>query len=550
MEGVKLRMISVQFLGGAKTVTGSAFLFEKGSVKWLVDCGMFQGGRILEDRNRDVRSYQPDKLSFILLTHAHIDHSGLIPKIVKEGFRGKIISTQATIDLCEIMLQDSAHIQEMEAEWRNRKARRLGGREIEPLYTIEDAKRSLQYFQAVSYDNIISLEDGIKVRFRDAGHILGSAIIELWLLDEGEEKKIVFSGDLGGLDQPIVKDPSFVEEAHILWLESTYGDRFHKSRKETVDELLKIIKDAIDNKGKVVVPAFAVERTQDIIYTIGGFIREGLIPPVPIYIDSPLAISATEIFKKNSDYFDEETKRLILSGENPLDPPWIIYTRSVENSKAINEDPRPGIIISASGMCDSGRIKHHLKHHLWRENSHIIFVGYQAEGTIGRRIIDGAKRIKLFGEEIAVKAHVHTLGGFSAHADQRVLLEWLSHFKNPELKVILVHGEEKVQFEFSKAIENQLRINTYIPQWKERLELFGDKEIYKPAIFYEEEIKEETPLGESFHYILKQLDRSYKRLRQRLKRIKNRGIDKQELAMKELKEIHKRVERLESELMK
>lgn len=542
-------MISVEFLGGAKTVTGSSFLFEKGSMKWLVDCGMFQGGRELEERNRNVRSYKPNELSFILLTHAHIDHSGLIPKMVKEGFKGKIICTQATADLCEIMLQDSGHIQEMEAEWKNRKARRLGRQEIEPLYTVEDAKRSLQFFYAVDYDKIIPLEDGIIVRFRDAGHILGSSIIELWVMDGDEERKLVFSGDIGGLDQPIVKDPSFIEEAHILWLESTYGNRFHKSRKETVDELLKVIKDAIGHGGKVVVPAFAVERTQDIIYTIGGFIREGLIPEIPIYIDSPLAISATEIFKKNSDYFDDETKRLILSGENPLDPPWIIYTHSVEESKAINEDSRPGIIISASGMCDSGRIKHHLKHHLWRENSHIIFVGYQAEGTIGRRIVDGAKSIKLFGEEIAVKAHVHTLGGFSAHADQMGLIEWLSHFKNPELKVFLVHGEEKVQFEFSRAIEDRLHLKPYIPQWKERLELFTEREVYKITPISEEEFKEILPSKETFHYILKQLDKSYKRLRHRLRHFKNKELNKRDLVIDELKEIHKRLERLESELM-
>lgn len=542
-------MIRVEFLGGAKTVTGSAFLFEKGSVKWLVDCGMFQGGRELEERNRNVKSYKPDELSFILLTHAHIDHSGLIPKIVKEGFRGKIFCTQATIDLCEIMLQDSGHIQEMEAEWRNRKARRLGHPDLEPLYTIEDAKRSLQYFQAIDYDRVISLEDGIKVRFRDAGHILGSAIIELWLVDGDKERKLVFSGDLGGLNQPIVKDPCFIDEAHILWLESTYGNRFHKSREETVNELLKVIKDAIDNKGKVLIPAFAVERTQDIIYTVGGFIREGFIPPIPIYIDSPLAISATEIFKKNSEYFDDETKRLILSGENPLEPPWIIYTHSVEESKAINEDPQPGIIISASGMCDSGRIKHHLKHHLWRESSHIIFVGYQAEGTIGRRIIDGAKSIKLFGEDIAVRARIHTLGGFSAHADQRGLIEWLSHFKNPELKIFLVHGEEKVQLEFSKVIEDQIHLKTCIPQWRQRVELFSGKEISKPTILIEEENKEMIQFKESFHYILKKLDKSYKRLRHRLKRIKDKEIEKQDLVMEELKEINKRVERLESELM-
>jgi len=544
-------MVTIEFLGGVRTVTGSATLFEKGGVKWLVDCGMFQGGKELESRNRNVQSYYPNELAFILLTHAHIDHSGLIPKLVKEGFQGKVICTRATKDLCEIMLQDSGHIQEMEAEWSNRKAKRLGRKEILPLYTLEDAKRSLQYFQAVDYGEIVTLGDGIKIRFQDAGHILGSSIIELWLEDEGKEKKIVFSGDLGGLDQPIVKDPSVIEEAHILWLESTYGNRFHKSRQETVEELLRIVKEAIHDQGKVVIPAFAVERTQDIIYTLGGFIREGLIQEIPVYIDSPLAISATEIFKRNSDCFDDETKRLLLQGDNPFEPPWIIYTRSIEESKAINEDPRPGVIISASGMCDSGRIKHHLKHHLWQKTSHIVFVGYQAEGTIGRKIVDGAKSVRLFGEEVAVKAQVHTLGGFSAHADQKGLLEWLSHFKNPELEIFLVHGEEKVQMEFSKVIENQFHLKPYIPKWKEKKVLFTEEITLKSSTLpYEEEPHETYSIKESLSYLIKHFDRNYKKLRRKLKHLKTKGIDKYDpLLTKEIEEINKRIESLESKLM-
>lgn len=536
-------MIDVEFLGGANSVTGSAFLFEKDSLKWLVDCGMFQGTKEHEERNRDVWAYKPSELSFIFLTHAHIDHSGLIPKLVKEGFRGRVLCTQATVDLCNIMLQDSGHIQEMEAEWRNRKARRLGRKEIEPLYTIEDAKNSLQYFQTIEYGKTISIEDGIKVKFLDAGHILGSSIIEFWLMDEGKERKLVFSGDLGGLDQPLVRDPSIVEEANILWLESTYGNRLHKSRRETVEEFLEIIKDAIKEKGKVIIPAFAVEKAQDIIYTIGQFIREGFIPEIPVYIDSPLAISATEIFKKNSECFDEETKRLILDNQNPLEPSWLIYTKSIEESKAINEDLRPGVIISASGMCDSGRIKHHLKHHLWQKNSHIVFVGYQAEGTSGRRIIDGAKSIKLFGEEIAVKAHIHTLGGFSAHADQKGLIEWLSNFKNPDLKVFLVHGEEKIQKDFSKAIQERLDLEVYIPEWRERITLFGDQDVKIYKTTKNEKVDQEIH-QESFSFLLKNLDKNYKRLKRRLKKLRSNAFSGDHWIMEELGDLNKRIERL------
>jgi metallo-beta-lactamase family protein len=535
----------VEFLGGVRTVTGSATLLEKGSLKWLVDCGMFQGGKELEDRNWKIQPYQAKNLSFILLTHAHIDHSGLIPKLVKEGFGGKVICTKATLDLCDVMLQDSGHIQEMEAEWQNRKGKRAGKGEAVPLYTVKDAEKCLRYFQSVNYDEILQLADGVKVRFRDAGHILGSAIIEIWIEERGQEKKLIFSGDLGNFDQPIIRDPSIVEEGDILWLESTYGDRLHKTREETTQELLKIIQEAISHQAKVVIPAFAVERTQDIIYTLGQFIREGSIPPIPIYIDSPLAISATEIFKKNPDCFDRETQDLLSGGENPLDIPGILYTQTTEESKAINEDPGPGIIVSASGMCDAGRIQHHLKHHLWRQESHIVIIGYQAEGTIGRRIVDGAKTVRLFGEEIAVKAHIHTLGGFSAHADQRGLLDWLSHIGNPQLEVFINHGEEKISMTLAQLISDRFRFKTAVPQWREKRVLFGDEEKVIP----EESVKERLPSEESFTVLFKHMDRTYKRLRRKLKREKKRGEDFYDSKrLRQLEEINKKLEELEEEL--
>jgi metallo-beta-lactamase family protein len=533
----------VEFLGGARTVTGSATLLEKGSLRGLVDCGLFQGGKALEERNWKIQPYHPGNLSFILLTHAHIDHSGLIPKLVKEGFRGKVICTKATFDLCEVMLRDSAHIQETEAEWQNRRRRRSGDEEVFPLYTAKDAEKSLQYFQPVRYEEIVVPAEGLRVRFRDAGHIVGSAIIELWVGEGDLEKKLVFSGDLGNRGSPIVRDPSWIEEGDMVWLESTYGDRLHKSREETTEELRQIVQEAMAHRGKVVIPAFAVERTQDLIYTLGQSIRKGFLPSIPIYIDSPLAISATEIFRRNPDTFDRETRELLLGGNDPFDLPELVYTRTSEESKAINEDPRPGIIISASGMCDSGRIKHHLKHHLWREESHIVFIGYQGEGTVGRRIVDGAKTIRLFGEEIAIKARIHTLGGFSAHGDQKGLLEWLSHFNNPHLEVIVNHGEEKTAMALSQLIRERFHWVTTVPQWRDKKVLFAPGEVSVPE---REEIS--APMKD-WPALLKHLDRHYKRLRRKLKKLQSADEEAGHPDwQRELEEIAAKVETLEKEV--
>ena len=542
--------MQMELLGAARTVTGSATLLEKGSLKWLVDCGMHQGSKSSDERNENIQSYHAEDLAFILLTHAHIDHSGLIPKLVKEGFHGKIFCTKATFDLCEVMLRDSAHIQEMEAEWRNRKGQRSGKETMDPLYTVRDAEKSLQYFQPVRYDEILSPAEGIKVRFRDAGHILGSAIIEIWSKEGESEKKLVFSGDLGSPNQPLVRDPSSIEDSDVLWLESTYGDRLHKSREETVRELLQIIQQAIRDQAKVVIPAFAVERTQNIIYTLHQSIRKGLIPSIPVYIDSPLAISATEIFKKNADCFDQETKDLLWSGDNPLELPQLIYTRTTEESRAINEDSRPGVIISANGMCNSGRILHHLKHHLWRKDSHIVIIGFQAAETIGRRLVDGAKTVRLFGEEIAVKAHIHTLGGFSAHADRKGLLDWLSHFKSPDLEVIVNHGEEKTSMEFAERIQQLFHFKTVIPRLGERRTLFSNEASRIPEKTVATEKKEEiVPHPESLSALFRHLDRNYKKLSRKIRRGLSSGkafLDPRRL--KQIEEINEKVKDLGKEL--
>lgn len=542
--------MKVQFLGAARTVTGSCTLLERGATKWLVDCGLFQGGKALEERNRNVEPYAPRDLSFILLTHAHIDHSGLIPKLVQGGFQGKIFCTRATFDLCEIMLRDSAHVQEMDAEWQNRKNKRSGRNPVEPLYTAQDAERSLRFFQPVHYGEMLSLSEGVRARFQDAGHILGSAIIEIWVTEDGVERKLVFSGDLGNLDQPIVRDPTPIEEGDLLWLESTYGNRLHKSRKETVDEFLAILQEAISSRSKVIIPAFAVERTQDILYTIGQFLRDRLIPPVPIYIDSPLAIAATEVFKKNADSFDQEMGELLRKGVSPLELPEIVFAQTTDESKAINEDQRPGIILSASGMCDAGRVQHHLKHHLWRKDSHIVFTGFQAAGTVGRRIVDGAKSVRLLGEEIAIHAHIHTLGGFSAHADQKGLLQWVSHFRNPGLKVFVVHGEEQISLTFAERIREELHLEVSVPGWMEKRVFVGREEVVEEvpveAVSHEADVS--IP-GETVAQLFRDLENHYRRLRRKLKRAKwkRREFQAPDL-LNQLEEIDRRIEALEKGL--
>lgn len=539
----------VQFLGGARTVTGSAVLLESGPLAWLVDCGMFQGGKAIERRNWNLRPYHATEIQFILLTHAHIDHSGLIPKIVKEGFRGKIISTRATFDLCGVMLPDSGHIHEMEAEWQNRRKRRSGKEGLDPLYTVKDSEESLRYFQPVPYDQVLPLSDRVKVRFRDAGHILGSAILEIWVEEGGTEKKLVFSGDLGNSDLPIVRDPSPIEEGDVVFIESTYGDRQHRTREETVQELLAILQDAIRHGSKVIIPAFAVERTQDIVYTIGQLIRTGSIPSIPVYIDSPLAISATEIFKKNSDCFDEETRAILLGGQSPLEYSEIVYARTTEDSKAIDEDKGPGVVISASGMCESGRIKHHLKHHLWRPESHVVIIGYQGEGTLGRRIVDGAKKVKILGEEIAVKARVHTLGGFSAHADQKGLLQWLSHFRSSNLRVFVNHGEEKASMELGRLIRERFQVETSIPQWMERTTLFAAEPPRVSVLLPSEKEPPKAPRPtQTLLGLVRDLDRSYKRLRRRLRKEKLLKMDVQYFRwLKGLEELRTKIEELNSD---
>ncbi len=462
-------MVRVTCLGGAGTVTGSSYLVESAQgKKVLVDCGLFQGGRQMDERNWKEWGFDPKRIHTVFLTHAHIDHSGKIPKLVKDGFQGQIFTSPPTAELCGIMLLDSAHIQEMDAEWQTRKNKRRAHGEVQPLYTARDAEAALGYLRPVERDRIIEPETGIKARLRNAGHILGSSILELWLEENRDSVKMVFSGDLGKKNQLIVRDPHEVFDADYLFLESTYGDRLHRTFEASKAELHEAVEYAVSHNEKILIPAFAVERTQEILYVLGEFRREGRLPEIPIFVDSPLAIKATRIFRKNKKYYDEEAMAIVDQGYDPFNMPNLRFTETTEQSMAINKTSGSAIIIAGNGMCTAGRIKHHLKHNLWREGASLVIVGFQAQGTTGRRIVEGAKHVKIFGEDVAVKAKVFTIGGFSAHADQKDLLEWAGHFESKP-RVFLVHGEPAASRALAGKIQELYRLEVHIPRWKERL---------------------------------------------------------------------------------
>ncbi len=469
--------MNITFLGASEGVTGSNFLVEAAGKKFLVDCGLFQGTSKEEEKNYDEFAFDINEIDFMLLTHAHIDHSGRIPKLYVDGYRKPIYATKATCDLCEIMLPDSGHIQEMEVEWKNRKRQREGKSAYPPLYTAEDALKSIELFKPVKYSELVDVDENITVRFNDAGHMLGSAIIEVWITENGKTEKIVFSGDLGNNDIPLLASPTMIETADYLVMESTYGNRLHMRNDDKAEMFLNIVYDTIKRGGNVVIPSFAVGRTQEILYELNkikentkdeSFINKyRLLMETPVYVDSPLAISATEVFKKNEDLFDDDVKAEIESGDNPLEFQGLQFTKTAEESKALNESEEPCIIISASGMCDVGRIKHHLKHNLWNSNNTILFVGYQAVGTLGRKIVEGAKKVKLFGEEIAVNARIEYIEGYSGHADQEWLMNFIYSFIQKPKQIILVHGERNSQLELKEKILENTDIPVTIPKYGE-----------------------------------------------------------------------------------
>lgn len=473
--------MKITFLGATKTVTGSNFLVEGAGKKFLVDCGMYQGKAEDEFQNEEPFDFNIDEIDFVLLTHAHIDHSGRIPKLYKEGYRNPVVTTKATCDLCSIMLPDSGHIQEMESEWKNKKRKRKGKEVIEPMYTAEIAQQCLEIFRPVEYDEVIEIDENIHVRFNDAGHMLGSSIIEVWIKEDDNQKKIVFTGDLGNNDIPLLDAPTMIEDADYLVMESTYGGRLHIRNDEKAQTFLDIVYETIQKGGTVVIPSFAVGRTQEILYELNNlkdvdhseeFMKKyNVLMNTPVYVDSPLAISATEVFMENMELFDEETQKLIKSGDNPLEFPGLKFTRTADESKELNEKNEPSVIISASGMCEVGRIKHHLKHNIWNPNSTILFVGYQAPGTLGRKIVNGDKMVKIFGEEISVHARVEYIEGYSGHADQESLMDFVYSFIKKPKHIFLVHGEPEGQEILKGKIVGETSIPVSIPDYGETYDL-------------------------------------------------------------------------------
>ena len=455
----------LSFFGAAHEVTGSCHLLEACGKNILIDCGMEQGPDLYENQELPVT---PGEVDYILLTHAHIDHSGNIPLLVKKGFSGEIITTFATADLCDIMLRDSAHIQEFEAEWRNRKARRSGEPEYEPIYTVADADAATKLLAPVDYGQKITLCDGIEVRFNDVGHLLGSASIEVWVTEGEVSKKIVFSGDVGNKNQPIIKDPQLVKEADYVVIESTYGDRTHgEDIPDYVGEFTRILRETFQKGGNVVIPSFAVGRTQEMLYFIRQIKEEGRVhghDNFKVYVDSPLANEATTIFNEHIyDCFDEEAMALVNKGINPLMFPGLKTSITSDDSKAINFDEDCKVIISASGMCDAGRIKHHLKHNLWNPNNTILFVGYQTIGTLGRSLLEGATEVKLFGETVYVGAEICQMPGISGHADVNGLMTWIKSFSQKPTKVFVTHGDDEVTEIFARRLEEELGLDAMAP---------------------------------------------------------------------------------------
>lgn len=464
--------MKLSFLGAARTVTGSQYLLEAAGKRLLVDCGMVQGPRHLRHQGRPDYLVDYRSVDMLLLTHAHIDHSGNLPLISRLGFTGPIYSTSATCDLCEVMLPDSAHIQEEDAQHDLR--RWISGGRVgpapAPLYDLEDVERVLQQLQPIKYDQMVELAPGLTARWRDAGHILGAASIEVWENTSSGDTKIAFSGDIGQPGRPLLRDPQYLEDADFVVMESTYGNRRHEPAQVKCDRLQAIVENAARNRAHIIIPAFAVGRTQELLYELNQLVEHNLVPRIPVYVDSPLAISATEISQKHTECFDEETAALIASGDDPMEFPGLKLTRTVSESKQINNTQGPLIIIASSGMCNGGRIRHHLQNHLDHGKDTLLFVGYQAAGTLGRTLEEGAEQVTLFGERIRVRTRVQSLRAFSAHADADGLLHWLKQIKGPRA-VFITHGEEDSALDFAALAHRELGSPTLVPEYGEKVDL-------------------------------------------------------------------------------
>ena len=453
--------MKISFHGADRGVTGSCHLVECGGVRILIDCGMYQGGRELDEENAEPFGFDPKDIDYLLLTHAHLDHCGRIPLLASRGFRGEIITTSASRELARLVMLDAAHLQEEEAEWRKRKSARHGHSRVhdgdEPLYTVLDALNSLEYFgRTASYNKTIELSPGVRVTFLDAGHILGSASILLELREGEKQRRVLFSGDIGNAGRPILRDPVVPGDIDVVVMETTYGDRSHKEMAPTVDEFYSAIRDTFQRGGNVIIPTFALERAQELLYYLREGVENGqLAGATQVFLDSPMAISATRIFQHHPECYDEEACAMFQEGKDPFQLPGLHFTQETAQSMALNRIGGGAIIMAGSGMCTGGRVRHHLKHNLWRKDSSVIFVGFAAHHTLARRIIDGANEVRIFGETIPVRASIHTINGFSAHADQKELLAWHRRTGQPE-RTILVHGDEEAMQNFASLLSNTI----------------------------------------------------------------------------------------------
>lgn len=481
--------MELNFYGASRQVTGSCFLLTVDNLNVLIDCGLAQG---TDERTiGNGLPFKAESIDYVLLTHAHIDHSGKLPLLAKEGFKGTVYATSATMELASIMLLDSAHIQESEAEWKSRKNKRSGKDKVDPIYDTQDANAILAMFQSLEYDKIYTLSENVHFRFIDAGHLLGSASIEVWAKENNKTEKIVFSGDIGNFDQPIIKDPEYLESADYVVMESTYGDRLHSEAKVTILERAKMLADIINRTfnrgGNVVIPSFAVGRTQEILYLIRIIMERGYVNyQIPVFVDSPLSVKATNIFSKaiKGDYYDEEAQALVDKGINPISFPSLVTITDVQDSIALNSRKESSVIISSSGMCDAGRIKHHLKHNLYRKESTVVFVGYQAEGTLGRNLVDGTEHVTIFGEQIDVKAEITSLPGLSGHADQKGLINWITAFKQKPKMVFVVHGDKMVAPFFASMLTKQYQLQAFAPSFLDSFTLPLTQSLPKQEVSY------------------------------------------------------------------
>ncbi len=533
----------ITFLGAARTVTGSCYLVEVGAKKFLVDCGMFQGSKLVKAFNEKEFLFSPTEIDAVVLTHAHVDHSGLLPKLVKEGYHGPIYCTKSTEELCSILLPDSAHIQESDSEQANRKGMRAGRKQVEPLFSIDDADRTLKLFRVRDFDRTFEVVPGVEVTFRVAGHILGSAFVEMQVTEVEKRTRLIFTGDIGQPNQPIIDDPTKLNAADFIITESTYGNRVHEAY-DKEGELAQIINDTVARGGNVIIPAFAVGRTQVLLYYFQKLLAEGRIPEVPIYVDSPMANKATAITMTNPEEYDAEARALYeMQGQHLVSMRNLHFTATAQESMRINDTEGPKIILSASGMADAGRILHHLKHNLWREECSVVFAGYQAEGSLGRQLIDGAKKVKIMGETINVSARVYNMKGFSAHADKEQLLSWYAAMSDVPKAFFVTHGEVDASLTLADELGRRLGTATVVPHFGDCVEIDG-----REWQMHASEIIRPEPAALELRAYLQGLERDYLLQRSKIEQIVTRDAAKASVVRKKMEKLRKYMEELLKEL--